>query len=135
MGRPASSCTSAAQRFTRLQPDRLSFGDRLVGVESPVVALHRAALTPDVDAEVLVGGAGRMLDVETAVRIGLAPFVTEADPDTHVGIRDRLSGVGGNNLEVKHAAGLDRGRRRARASRLGLGLERGGSTRSDPPRQ
>ena len=105
MGRPSSSCHEAAQGFTRLEPDRLFFGDRLVGVESPVVALHRAALAPDVDAEVLVGRAGGMRDVETALRVGLAPVVTQANPDTDIGIRDRLSRVGGNNLEVKHAAG------------------------------
>ena len=78
--------------------------------------LHRAALTPDVDAEVLIGRTGGMRDVETALRISLPPFVTQANPDADVGIRDRLSGVGGNNLEVEHAAGLDRGRPAHRAS-------------------
>ena len=61
-----------------------------------------------------------MLDVETAVRVGLPPFITQANPDTDVGIRNRLTGVGGDDLEVKHAAGLGRGRLPHQASRLGL---------------
>ena len=102
---PVVVLNGAAQRLAGQEFDRGLVGDRLAGLPAPVVALHGEAVAPDVDAEVLVGRAGRVADVEPAPVVGGPPLVVQGDPDADVGVRDGLAGVGGDDVEVEDLAG------------------------------